>query len=61
MGVDSREPNCTGCEFMRMYDFGNRIYYCDHVDRIDDIGKLNVDHPPETSPLWCPLREKENE
>jgi len=45
---------------MRMYNYGNKIYYCDHVDRIDDMGKLGVDHPPKTSPVWCPLRCKVN-
>ena len=43
---------------MRMYDYGNKIYYCDHEDRTDDKGKLYVTHPPKTSPVWCPLREK---
>ena len=47
--------NCSGCEYMRIYDYGNRIYYCDHVDRIDDMGKLSVSDLPETSPNWCPL------
>ena len=39
-----------------MYDYGNKIYYCNHEDRTDDIGKVGVEHPPETSPEWCPLR-----
>lgn len=26
--------------------------------RMDEIGKLGVDYPPETSPEWCLLREK---
>lgn len=50
--------NCAECELMKKYDYGNKIYYCDHVDRIDDMGKLGVDHPPKTSPKWCPLREE---
>ena len=61
MEPDSREPNCAECDFMSMYDYGSRIYYCDHVDRIDDMGKLAVDCPLKTSPEWCPLREKVNE
>lgn len=51
--------NCDKCEFLRMYDYGCRIYYCDHEDRTDDMGKLSVDYLPETSPEWCPKREKE--
>ena len=52
-----RTHNCAECDFMKMFDYGNRIYYCDHEDRIEDMGKLGVDHPPEESPVWCPVRE----
>lgn len=51
-------PDCKECEFVRKYDCGQRIYYCDHVDRIDDMGKLSVGALPEGSPVWCPLRSK---
>ena len=54
----NRVPHCSECEFMKMYDYTYKNYYCDHEDRIDDMGKLGVDHPPKTSPVWCPLREK---
>ncbi len=43
---------------MRTYDYGNRIHYCDHEDRIDDMGKLGVGELSEERPGWCPLREK---
>ena len=49
--------NCAECEFMKEYDYGKRIYYCDHVDRIDEMGKLSVEDPPKISPEWCPLRK----
>ena len=52
----NRVPHCSKCDCMRMYDYSNRIYYCDHEDKIDDMGKLSVDHPPKTSLEWCPLR-----
>ncbi|NBJ95688.1 hypothetical protein [Parablautia muri] len=61
MRLNNRAQNCTECEYMKKYDYGNRIYYCDHVDRTDDMGKLGVDHPPKISPIWCPLREKKSE
>lgn len=54
--LKQKEHCCTECEFMKMYDYGKRIYYCDHVDRIDDMGKLSMENPPETSPEWCPIR-----
>lgn len=57
MELNNRAQNCAECEFMRMYDYDNMIYYCDHVDRIDDMGKLGVEDLPEGNPEWCPLRE----
>lgn len=53
--------NCAECEFMRKYGYGKKIYYCDHSDRIDDMGKLSVSNLPEGSPEWCPLRDKKSE
>ena len=50
--------NCSECEYMKMYDYGNRIYYCDHEDRTDEMGKLCVDDVPGICPGWCPLRCK---
>ena len=61
MGLDDRAQNCVECKFMRMYDYGNKIYYCDHVDRTDDMGKLGVGELPKGSPEWCPLGEKKSE
>lgn len=51
---------CSNCEFMKMYDYGKKIYYCDHEDRTDDIEKLSVENPPKTSPVWCPIRKFDN-
>jgi cold shock CspA family protein len=48
--------HCGECDFVKMYNCGNKIYYCDHEDRIDDMGKLGMDHLPKKSPDWCPLR-----
>ena len=59
MGFKDRAQNCAECEFMKKYDYGKKIYYCDHPDRIDDMGKLGADHLPKTSPVWCPLRNNE--
>ena len=52
------KQNCAECEFMKMYNYGNRIYYCDHEDRIDDMGKLGEENLPERNPEWCPVKEK---
>ena len=50
--------SCSECEFMKKYDYGNRIYYCDHDDRTDEMGKLSVGDIPKVCPEWCPLRCK---
>ncbi|MBD5459798.1 MAG: hypothetical protein HDR26_02480 [Lachnospiraceae bacterium] len=57
MNQKNRTPNCAECEFMKEYDYGKRIYYCDHAERIDEMGKLSVDYPPETIPEWCPSQK----
>lgn len=58
MDRESRVHNCTQCKYMRMYDYGKKIYYCDHEDRTNDMGKIGTDDIPEMSPVWCPLREE---
>lgn len=50
--------NCAECEFMKMYNYGKKIYYCNHENRKDDLGKLRVGHLPEINPEWCPVKEK---
>lgn len=53
--VSKMAQNCAECDFMRMYDYGAKIYYCDHPDRIDDMGKLGAGDLPEDRPEWCPV------
>ena len=50
---DKKVLNCSECDFKKMFDYGNRIYYCDNEDRGDDIGKLGVGELPKTIPEWC--------
>lgn len=54
----NRTQNCAECKFMKRYDYGKKIYYCNNESRTDDIGKLSAERLPETSPEWCPLKEK---
>lgn len=49
---------CKECGFATAYEYGQRIYYCDHEDRGDDMGKLGVESLPEKNPKWCALREE---
>ena len=55
----NRVPYCSECEYMKMYDIMYTCFYCDHEDRENDMGKLGVEHPPKTSPKWCPKRKNE--
>ncbi len=58
--MGNKAQNCAECEFMKKYDYGKKIYYCDHINRIDDMGKLGVDKLPKKSPVWCPVKNNEN-
>lgn len=51
-----KEIGCSRCGFMREYGYGRKIYYCDHGNRIDDMGKIGVGGLPGTVPEWCPLK-----
>ena len=51
-------PDCRKCECMKMYDYMHKIYYCDHENRADDMGKISVGSLPIISPNWCPKREE---
>lgn len=53
-----RDMACDGCGFAVQYNCGDKIYYCDHADRTDDMGKLSIENLVETSCEWCPLRDK---
>lgn len=53
-----RTQNCVECEVMKVYDYGKKIYYCDHENRTDDMGKIGVGDIPEGIPEWCPLKNQ---
>lgn len=55
----NKAPKCNHCKFVKMYDYGKKIYYCDNEDRMDDMGKLSVGELAKGSPEWCPLKCKE--
>lgn len=48
--------SCAECEYLKPYNLGKKIYYCDHLNRTDDMGKLSEDHLPSVCPIWCPLK-----
>ncbi|RKI36229.1 hypothetical protein D7V86_25790 [bacterium D16-51] len=59
-----RVPHCSGCKRCRgITGAGGYVeYYCckDAESNVygETAGSLGVDHPPKTSPKWCPKREK---
>ena len=57
----NKVPHCSECEFLKCIGIMYKNYYCDHEGRTDDMGKLGVDNPPKTSPVWCPKRAQEFE
>ena len=63
MGLkDKRVPHCSEydkCKYVVMAGTNTKNYYC-YVDTAsNELGSLGVDHPPKTSPKWCPKRVKE--
>ena len=37
--------HCSDCEFLKVYNYVHKCFYCDNEKRIDDIGKLGVNLP----------------
>lgn len=53
----NRVPHCAECDRCQCIDFIYKDYYCcEENDTMWIFGRLGVDHPPKTSPKWCPLR-----
>ena len=46
--------NCSKCKYLKCYAIVYQNYYCDHEDRIDDMGKLTEENLKIESPEWCP-------
>lgn len=57
----NEKTSCKECEYVKCYAVSRQMYYCDHENRIDDMGKLGADFLPEESPIWCPKRDKRND
>lgn len=53
---NNQGKNCNGCEYVKCIAINRTMYYCNHEERIDDMGKLGVDYLPETRPNWCPKK-----
>lgn len=54
-----RVPHCSSCERCQCTDFVYKDYYCcEENDTMQRFRSLGVDHPPKTSPKWCPKRAK---
>lgn len=60
-----RVPHCSECDRCKsvvMVGTNTESYSCykdaDSNEYGEIIGRLGVDHPPKTSPKWCPKREE---
>lgn len=51
---------CEKCSYLKCYAIVYQNYYCDHENRIDDMGKLTDNNLHKESPEWCPLKENCN-
>lgn len=56
----NRRLCCKNCDYLECYAILHQMYYCDHENRTDDMGKLTIDNLHSESPEWCPLRERES-
>ena len=45
---------CKDCEYLKCYAINKRMYYCDHKERTNLMGKLGEDSFPDVAPEWCP-------
>ncbi len=58
--LKNKVPHCSECERCQYTDFTYKDYYCcEENDPMWRFGSIGVDHPPKTSPKWCPKRVKE--
>jgi len=58
--MGNRVPHCSSCERCQCTDIVYKDYYCcEENDTMRRFRSLGVDHPPKTSPVWCPKRVKE--
>lgn len=51
---------CKNCNYLKCYAILYKNYYCNHEDRMDDMGKLTNDNLYMESPKWCPVKEETN-
>ena len=56
MNEQQNKVQCNGCEFLQVYDYVHKCYYCNNENRTNDMGKLGVGSLPDGSPEWCPKR-----
>lgn len=52
-------PQCSNCERCKsLYSIIDDYFCCEENEPTQIFGLLGVDHPPNTSPEWCPKRKK---
>ena len=57
--MQNKVPHCSDCERCKSNQrFFDDFYCCKENEPSQMFGFLGVNHPPKTSPKWCPKREE---
>lgn len=48
---------CKDCDYIQRIAINKQMYFCDHKDRTDDMGKLAENNLEHIVPEWCPLEK----
>lgn len=51
---------CKECEYVKCIAVNKQMYFCDHKDRTDDMGKLTENNLVHIVPKWCPKRNEDS-
>ncbi len=51
-----KQLRCKKYQYLKCYAVVYQNYYCNHEDRVDDMGKLTDYHLHRESSKWCPKR-----
>lgn len=55
--MQNKVPHCSDCDRCKnMKHIFDDYYCCEENEPSQIFGLLGVDHPPKTSPKWCPKR-----
>ena len=56
----NRVPKCKECTDLHEYQIGKHTYYDCYNKEVFNVSKKIYAKYIKTSPIWCPLRKKDN-